>query len=185
MKKIKIVSISIFCIKYIRSRIELRKRLKLSMAKSIDEILSNLDKTRTEKKENLKKEESDYYDVKEKIRQNYLKLLWDKDLNRPLTNLNKEIYKGSNKGGRNRSRDSGVSFIGSYIVVENITPIGDIDGSNRFFVLPQFPIIGSEHIILNGLLQDEDDYTINGNVIEFYLSPNLGEIIQVSYLVAI
>lgn len=152
------------------------------MGKSIQEILSDLEKTREEKKEKLKEKENNYYDYKERLRQDYLKLLWDKDLNRP---LNPQIISKQPTGGKKKT-SNGQFFIGNYALIENITPIGGLDGMNKTFILPQFPVPGSEHIVLNGLLQDDGfDYVINGNIIEFILAPNVGEIIQVTYLISL
>jgi hypothetical protein len=56
--------------------------------------------------------------------------------------------------------------------IDKETPEGIIDGVNATFLLNNNPIPGSEHIYLNGLLQDEaDDYTINYNIITFNESP--------------
>lgn len=152
------------------------------MGKTIQEILSELENARQEKKEKLKEEEEEYYEKKELLKKSYVKLLWDKDLNRPL-NPFRDIYKGSNQGGTKRKKSG---FIGQFALIENITPIGDIDGVNRFFTLPQFPVPDSEHVILNGLLQDEGfDYVISGNTVEFLVAPSFGEIIQVSYLISL
>lgn len=152
------------------------------MPKSIKDILSDLEKTREDKKEKIKEKEDNYYDYKERLRQDYLKLLWDKDLNRP---LNPRVISKQTTGGKKRTPVDQV-FIGNFLLIENITPSGTLDGNNMIFTLPQLPIPGSEHIILNGLLQDDGlDYIINGNIIEFILAPNLGEIIQVSYLISL
>lgn len=51
---------------------------------------------------------------------------------------------------------------------------GVIDGTNRFFTLKYKPIVDSEHIYLNGLLQQEGeeyDYIIYNDIIEFLLPP--------------
>lgn len=52
-------------------------------------------------------------------------------------------------------------------------PYGDIDGTNPTFYLTHEPVLGSEHIYLNGLLQEGsgNDYTIDGNVITFEYPP--------------
>jgi len=49
-------------------------------------------------------------------------------------------------------------------------PVGDIDGKNNTFVLKETPIPNSEHIYLNGLLQEPGptkDYQISGNLLIF------------------
>lgn len=66
--------------------------------------------------------------------------------------------------------------------IDKETPEGVIDGFNATFLLNNNPIPGSEHIYLNGLLQDEvDDYTINYNIITFNESPLIGMKIRCSY----
>ena len=153
------------------------------MGKSIQEILSNLESTRQEKKEKLKEQEEEYFENKENLRQNYLKLIWDKDLSRP---LNPKPFSKVHTTGNKKTLFNNQIFVGNFALIENITPTGTVDGSNKTFVLPQFPAPGSEHIVLNGLLQDDGlDYVITGNVIEFILAPNPGEIIQVTYLISL
>jgi len=59
-----------------------------------------------------------------------------------------------------------------YIDKERVS--GVIDGTNRFFTLGYKPIMDSEHIYLNGLLQqegDENDYIIYDDIIEFLIPP--------------
>jgi hypothetical protein len=66
--------------------------------------------------------------------------------------------------------------------VDKEIPSGIIDGVNNSFVLNYTPIPGSEHIFLNGLLQDEDeDYIINYDTIIFNESPLIGMKIRCSY----
>ena len=151
------------------------------MAKSIKDILSELTDSREKKRDGLKQQEEEYYEKKELLRQNYLKLMFDKDLNRPL-NPSREIYKGSNQG---RKKENKPGLVGVFVPVELITPIGNINGFNNKFILPHFPVPGSEHIYLNGLLQDEEDYIIGGDILEFILPPGIGEILQVSYLISL
>lgn len=53
-------------------------------------------------------------------------------------------------------------------------PIGNIDGVNNFFILNHIPIEGSEHVYLNGLLQEsgvENDYVIYDSNITFLNPP--------------
>jgi hypothetical protein len=150
----------------------------VEMGKTIQEILSKLENSRQEKKDELKQKEEEYFEKKEFLKKNYVRLLWDKDLNRPLN-----PYKGSNQG-RIKAKKSGL--VGQFVSIANITPSGDIDGTNKFFTLPQFPVPDSEHIILNGLLQDEGlDYIMSGPMIEFLDPPNSGDSIQVSYLISL
>lgn len=66
--------------------------------------------------------------------------------------------------------------------VDKETPSGMVDGINNLFVLNYTPIPGSEHIFLNGLLQDEDeDYIINYDTIIFNEAPLVGMKIRCSY----
>jgi hypothetical protein len=68
--------------------------------------------------------------------------------------------------------------------IDKEQPVGVIDGSNATFELTSTPIPNSEHIYLNGLLQDSgvyEDYVINGNVITFNDAPFPGMKIRCSY----
>jgi len=66
--------------------------------------------------------------------------------------------------------------------IDKEKPSGDIDGVNANFTLNFNPIPGSEHVFLNGLLQDEeDDYTIEYNIITFNESPSIGMKIKCTY----
>lgn len=61
-------------------------------------------------------------------------------------------------------------------------PIGDIDGVNNTFSLKDYPIEYSEHIFLNGLLQNEKiDYTISGKEITFFYAPPKDSLILCTY----
>jgi hypothetical protein len=66
--------------------------------------------------------------------------------------------------------------------IDKEKPNGIIDGINNSFILNNNPIPGSEHIYLNGLLQDdEDDYQIEYNTIIFNEPPSIGMKIKCSY----
>lgn len=66
--------------------------------------------------------------------------------------------------------------------IDKEKPNGIIDGINNNFILNNNPIPGSEHIYLNGLLQDdEDDYQIEYNTIIFNEPPSIGMKIKCSY----
>jgi len=68
--------------------------------------------------------------------------------------------------------------------IDNETPSGLIDGVNTLFELSVMPVPGSEHLYLNGLLQDSGmdlDYTITGRFINFNIAPPIGSIILCSY----
>jgi hypothetical protein len=68
--------------------------------------------------------------------------------------------------------------------VSRETPTGDVDGTNVDFTLATSPISGSEHIWLNGALQQlgtDADYAIDGAVITFNDAPETDDRIVVSY----
>lgn len=68
--------------------------------------------------------------------------------------------------------------------VDKETPSGSINGSNATFTLANTPVSGSEHVYLNGILQDVgagNDYTISGATITFLTAPISGDKIRVSY----
>lgn len=58
--------------------------------------------------------------------------------------------------------------------IDHETPLGVIDGVNKTFELSMRPKYRSEHIHLNGLLQDQgenNDYTLEGKIITFNIAP--------------
>lgn len=58
------------------------------------------------------------------------------------------------------------------VTIDKETPVGVIDGSNTVFLLNHKPITNSEHIFLNGLLQESgEDYLINEREITFNEAP--------------
>lgn len=60
----------------------------------------------------------------------------------------------------------------------------DFDGVDTTGVLANTPLVGSEHVYLNGILQNEggaDDYTISGATITFNAAPQSGDEVLVSY----
>ena len=62
------------------------------------------------------------------------------------------------------------------------TPFGDINSTNKIFRLQNTPTTNSEHVYLNGLLQDElYDYTMSGNTISFINTPWSGSRLKCSY----
>jgi hypothetical protein len=68
--------------------------------------------------------------------------------------------------------------------VDREEPIGETNGINTNFTLSILPKLNSEHIYLNGLLQDsgiDDDYTISGKIITFNIPPPIGSRVTVSY----
>jgi hypothetical protein len=69
------------------------------------------------------------------------------------------------------------------VLVDKEIPFGSIDGINYVYVLKNTPVEGSEHVYLNGLLQESggNDYTIFENTITFITPPETGLKIRVSY----
>lgn len=68
------------------------------------------------------------------------------------------------------------------ISIDKETPAGNIDGLNTKFILNHEPITNSEHIFLNGLLQESgEDYLINEKEITFNEAPISGMRIRCSY----
>lgn len=64
------------------------------------------------------------------------------------------------------------------------TPSGSVNGSNTSFTLANTPTAGSEHVYLNGILQEPgagNDYTISGGTITYLTAPVTGDKIRVSY----
>jgi len=63
-------------------------------------------------------------------------------------------------------------------------PSGSINGANTSFVLANTPTSGTEHVYLNGILQEAgagNDYTISTNTITMLTAPLAGEKIRVTY----
>jgi hypothetical protein len=68
--------------------------------------------------------------------------------------------------------------------VDRETPSGSVNGSNTSYTLANTPVSGSEHVYLNGLLQEPgagNDYTISGGTITYLTAPLTGDKIRVSY----
>jgi hypothetical protein len=77
----------------------------------------------------------------------------------------------------------GVTYAHTNIVTREV-PTETPDGINDDFTLAFTPASGSEHVFLNGLLQnpgESNDYTITGNTITFNTPPTVGSVILVSY----
>lgn len=65
------------------------------------------------------------------------------------------------------------------------TPTGAVNGSNTTFTLANTPVVGSEEVFLNGLLQEPgagNDYTISGAVITYLAAPLTNDRVRVSYM---
>ena len=61
-------------------------------------------------------------------------------------------------------------------------PLGDINGSNRVFVLAHSPIEDSETVTINTAVQIiTADYTISDKTITFSVAPEVGDVISVTY----
>lgn len=68
--------------------------------------------------------------------------------------------------------------------VDRETPSGTVNGSTTSFGLANTPLTGSEHVYLNGLLQEPgagNDYTISGATITYLTAPVTGDKVRVSY----
>jgi hypothetical protein len=81
------------------------------------------------------------------------------------------------------TKDITASLVAANFVDKEI-PTGAINGVNTAFVMSNAPVSGSEHVYLNGLLQESgasNDYTITGANITFIVAPLTGEKVRVSY----
>ena len=68
--------------------------------------------------------------------------------------------------------------------VDKEIPSGAINGSNTAYTLADTPVAGSEHVFLNGVLQESgagNDYTISGANITLLSAPLTGEKLRVTY----
>lgn len=68
--------------------------------------------------------------------------------------------------------------------VDKETPNGALNGVNTTYTLANTPVSGSEHVYINGVLQDVgsgNDYTISGAVITILTAPTASDKIKVSY----
>lgn len=68
--------------------------------------------------------------------------------------------------------------------VDKEVPSGAINGTNTTYTLAFTPVIGSEHLYLNGMLQESgsgNDYTISGATITMLSAMLTGEKLRVSY----
>lgn len=64
------------------------------------------------------------------------------------------------------------------------TPEGLVDGENSIFILLQTPVPGTEHVFLNGILQQpgaSGDYTLNDNLVVFNEPPPADSLIACDY----
>tara|TARA_R110000822_G_scaffold2734_5_gene12694 strand:+ start:7238 stop:7714 length:477 start_codon:yes stop_codon:yes gene_type:complete len=68
--------------------------------------------------------------------------------------------------------------------IDHEIPTGLIDGTNQTFTLQQLPLSGSDHVYLNGLLQDrgiDSDYIIQDKQIIFSFLLHQGSKLKCSY----
>jgi hypothetical protein len=73
--------------------------------------------------------------------------------------------------------------IAKYITRE--TPTGSINGANTTFTLANTPVVGTEQVFLNGILQEPgagNDYTISGLTITYLAAPATGDRLRVTYI---
>lgn len=70
-------------------------------------------------------------------------------------------------------------------IVTREIPTGDLDGVDTTYVLANTPVSGTEHVYLNGILQNAggNDYAISGTTITFEAAsiPQTGDVVLVSY----
>ena len=70
------------------------------------------------------------------------------------------------------------------VQVDKEIPYGSIDGINTVFVLNHEPILNSEHVYLNGILQEsgeDSDYVLEGKNIVFSLPIRTSSRLRCSY----
>jgi hypothetical protein len=73
------------------------------------------------------------------------------------------------------------------VFVDKEIPYGTIDGRNKTFVLADNPVMGSEHLYLNGVLQQSggNDYVIDNSTIIFIEAPSEGMTLRCTYYYSI
>jgi hypothetical protein len=79
--------------------------------------------------------------------------------------------------------DFGTAVAGKFVTRE--TPTGLVNGTNATFTLANTPVVGTESVFLNGILQEPgagNDYTISGGTITYLSAPVTGDKIRVSYV---
>lgn len=79
---------------------------------------------------------------------------------------------------------AGTDYMAPSSFVDRETPTGLVNGSNTAYTLANTPLAGSEHVYLNGILQEPgagNDYTISGTGITYLTAPVTGDKIRVSY----
>ncbi len=92
-----------------------------------------------------------------------------------------------NLDGSSLSKSSSGLKVNPAKFITRETPTGSVNGSNTSFALANTPVTGTEHVYLNGLLQEPgagNDYTISGATITYLTAPVTGDKIRVSYIIA-
>lgn len=122
---------------------------------------------------------------------------WDADLDAlaALSGTNTIYYRSAANTWTAVTIGSGLTFAAGSLAatggagptfVTRETPSGTVNGSNPTFTLANTPTAGSEHIFINGILQDAgagNDYTISGATITFLTGsiPLTGDKVRASY----
>ncbi|HXB12868.1 MAG TPA: hypothetical protein VNZ45_12850 [Bacteroidia bacterium] len=78
----------------------------------------------------------------------------------------------------------GTDYVNNSSFVTRETPSGTLNGSNTAFTLANTPVVGSESLYLNGLLQEPggNDYTISGTSITMAIAPQSTDRLRVNYI---
>ena len=85
----------------------------------------------------------------------------------------------------NTAADARVATAIAAKFVTRETPTGAVNGTNTSFVLANTPLVGSEEVYLNGILQEPgsgNDYTISAATITYLTAPVTGDKVRVSYI---
>ena len=80
---------------------------------------------------------------------------------------------------------SNVAAMSAANFVTRETPTGAVNGTNVTFTLANTPVVGTEHVYINGLLMEPgagNDYTISGPTITTLFTLQTGDKIRVSYI---
>lgn len=79
---------------------------------------------------------------------------------------------------------AGTDFVAPTSFADRELPSGLINGANTTYTLANTPVAGSEHVYLNGILQQSgagEDYTISGLTITYLAAPQTNDRLRVSY----
>jgi hypothetical protein len=79
---------------------------------------------------------------------------------------------------------AGTDFMAPSSFVVRETPTGTINGVNTTFTLANTPLVGTEQVFLNGILQEPgagNDYTISGATITYLAAPLTNDKVRVTY----